>query len=108
MLSLRHIQPRFGVEEMTEKQRSEFLVKWAKRSAFTWQELTQQQKHGLGWNDLDAKAIKPSIPSSLKQNKFMVFRHERNMPFVGFKAGDTFFVLWIETKWNEVYDHGKK
>ena len=26
----------------------------------------------------------------------------------GFKAGDTFYVLWIETRYGDLYDHGKK
>lgn len=41
LLSFRHLQPRFGVDEMTEHQRSEFLRKWAKRCTYTWKELHQ-------------------------------------------------------------------
>lgn len=27
------------------------------------------------------------------------------MPFAGFKAGDTFYVLWIETRFGALYSH---
>lgn len=108
LLSFRHVQPRFGVEEMSGRQRSEFLSKWAKRCGFTWSDLGLQQKHGLGYEMLPRKQFKPSPPEALKEDKYMVFRHDGNLPFAGFKAGDTFYVLWIETKYGDLYDHGKK
>lgn len=49
--------------------------------------------------------IKPSVPEELEQDKYMVFRHHGNLPFVGFKAGDVFHVLWVEANYDDVYDH---
>lgn len=108
LLSFRHIQPRFGVDEMTERQRSEFLVKWVKRCAHTWKELLQHRKHALGFEMLPRAQFKPKPPEALEEDKYMVFRHDGNLPFAGFKAGDTFYVLWIETEYGDLYDHGKK
>lgn len=67
LLSFRHIQPRFGVEEMAERQRSEFLVKWAKRCGFTWLELQQHRKHNLGFEMLPRAQFKPQVPESLEE-----------------------------------------
>lgn len=106
LLSLRHIQPRFSVEEMSERQRSDFLVKWAKRCGFTWAELQRHQKHGLGFEMLPRKHFRPQVPESLEEDSYMVFRHGGNLPFAGFKAGDTFYVLWIEVKYGDLYKHG--
>lgn len=106
MLSLRCLQGGFGVEEMTPNQRSEFLVKWAKRSGLTWDELAKHDRHGLGYEKLPMTEIKPRVPEKYQQEKFVVFRHEGNLPFVGFRAGDVFYVLWIETKYGDLYDHG--
>lgn len=106
LLSLRHLQPRFGVEEMARDQRSEFLVKWAKRSKLSWTELRTHNKHGLGFEMLPHKAIKPSVPEVLEETKYMVFRHAGNLPVAGFRAGDTFYALWIETRYGDLYDHG--
>ena len=93
---------------MTERQRSEFLVKWVKRCEHTWQELLHHPKHGLGYEMLPKKQFKPNPPEELEKDKYLVFRHDGNLPFAGFKAGDTFYVLWIETKYGELYSHGKK
>ncbi len=35
----------------------------------------------------------------------MVFRHDGNLPFAGFKVGDTFYVLWIKTRYGDLDDH---
>lgn len=93
---------------MTERQRSEFLVKWVKRCAFTWKELQQHPRHALGFEMLPRKQIKPEPPDHLREDMYMVFRHDGNLPFVGFKAGDTFYVLWIEADYGDLYDHGRK
>ena len=106
MLSLRHLCRGFGVEEMTQNQRSEFLLKWAKRSAFTWRDLNLHRTHALGYEMLPSEQIKPCAPEALEQDRYMVFRHEGNYPFAGFKAGDTFYVLWVETQFGDLYDHG--
>jgi hypothetical protein len=104
-LSLRHLQNGYGVEELSPAQQAAFLVKWARRSAFTWKELTTHQKHGLGSEQLPSYMIKRNPPEVLAQDKYMVLRHEGNQPFVGYKIGDTFYVLWIEANYGDVYDH---
>lgn len=104
-LSLRHVQSGYGVEELSPSQQAAFLVKWAKRSVFTWKELSAHQRHGLGSEQLSATSIKRSPPEELAQDKYMALRHEGNHPFVGYKIGDTFYVLWMEADYGDVYDH---
>ena len=105
LLSFRHAQPRFGIEQLNERQRSEFLLKWFKRCAFSWTELGTHTKHGLGYEMLPKSSFRPKIPDALTRTKYMVFRHDGNLPFAGFKAGDVFYVLWVEAKFNELYKH---
>ena len=105
VLSLHHLQRGFHVEDLADDQCASFLKKWAKRSTFTWTELGTHDKHGLGFEMLPKKIMKPVPPESLQQDKYMVFRHHGNLPFVGFKAGDTFHVLWIEASYDDVYKH---
>lgn len=105
-LSLRHLQRGFGVEEMDERQRSQFLLKWAKRSMFTWDELGRHSKHGLGFEKIRKHQIKPRVPEEMSEQVYLVFRHDGNLPFVGFKAADTFYVLWIEARYGDLYDRG--
>jgi hypothetical protein len=104
-LSLRHLQSGYGVEELSQSQQAAFLIKWAKRSRFTWTELSTHHRHGLGSEQLPASSIKRVPPEQLAQDKYMVLRHEGNQPFVGYKIGDTFYVLWIEANYGDVYDH---
>lgn len=91
---------------MTPNQRSEFLIKWAKRSTLTWNDLATQDRHGLGYEKIPRSQIKPALPEMLQEDKVTVFRHEGNHPFAGFRAGDVFYVLWIEVNYGDLYDHG--
>lgn len=106
LLSFRHIHKGWGVEELEDKQRSDFLLKWAKRCGFTWKELQQHGRHGLGYEMLPAHSIYPRAPEHLAEDRYMVFRYHGNLPFAGFKAGDTFYVLWIERQYGDLYNHG--
>ncbi|PND52554.1 MULTISPECIES: hypothetical protein [Rhodococcus] len=91
---------------MSEQQCRSFLVKWEKRAKLTWTELQSHDKHGLGTEKLPSRIIKPSPPEELAQDRYTVFRHDGNLPFVGFRAGDVFHVLWIETRYSDLYNHG--
>jgi len=104
-LSLRHLQRDYGVEELSVPQRAAFLLKWAKRSQITWVDLNAHQRHGLGSEQMPASQIKPTAPQELAQERYMVFRHDGNLPFAGYRVGDTFYVLWIEAKYGDLYDH---
>lgn len=105
VLSLRHLRNGYGVEELSDQQRSEFLIKWAKRSQYTWAQLVTHPKHGLGFEFMPEKQIKKNAPENLAQDKYMVVRHQGNQPVVGFKAGDIFYALWIEATYGDIYDH---
>jgi hypothetical protein len=82
-----------------------FLTKWHKRTQLTWTQLVQHSKHGLGSEFLPRHVFKPQVPDWLSRDRYMVFRHQGNQPFAGFRAGDVFHVLWIEARYNDLYDH---
>lgn len=105
LLSLCNALSGYGIAELSERQRSEFLLKWSKRSKFTWQELVLHDKHGLGYEHLPQKKIKRKAPEHLCLDKYMVFRHDGNHSFVGYRIGDVFFMLWAEANYGDVYDH---
>ena len=105
LLSLRHVQSSHGIEAMSEKQRSEFMLKWAKRAAFTWKELTLHHRHGLGYELIPAGQFHPTAPESLKAAKYMVFRHHGNRAFAGIKINDVFYVYWLAKEYGDLYEH---
>ncbi len=106
VLCLRFVQSRFGFEELTEKQRSEFIRKWAKRAQLSWTELVQHSRKGLGFENIPAHEIKRQAPESLAAGRYLVMRHEGNHAVVGVRAGGAYRVLWIEANYGDVYDHG--
>lgn len=106
LLSFRHLRKGWGIEDLNDKQRSDFLIKWAKRCTHTWRDLRTHSRHGLGYEMIPSRSIYPNAPEELAEEKYMVFRHQGNLPFAGFKAGDTFYVLWIEKQYGDLYNHG--
>src|SRR5690606_13336006 len=48
ILCLRHLQDKFGIDQLDAQQCQEFLKKWHKRAKLTWNELNQHGKYGLG------------------------------------------------------------
>ena len=105
VLCLRHLQGGWELTSLTPKQCQEFLAKWHKRAQLSWLELHQHPKHGLGSELLDRSMFKPRVPEWLERDRYMVFRHEGNLPFAGFRTGDIFHVLWIEARYNDLCNH---
>lgn len=105
LLSFRHMRDGWGVENLNDKQRSDFLSKWVKRCGFSWRDLTTEHKHGFGYEMLPARQFHPQAPEHLQEEKYMVFRYSGKRPFAGFKAGYTFYVLWIEKEFGDLYPH---
>lgn len=107
VLSTRFLQKGWGFEEMTDETRLSFLQKWHKRSEISWKDLTSHQRHGLGSEYIPSQQIKPQVPRQFQEiEKFRVFRHHANLPFAGWKDRGIFYVLWIESRYNDLYDHG--
>lgn len=91
---------------MSPEQCQEFMVKWEKRSQLTWAELGTHSIHGLGSEKLPRSKLRVKIPEPLTQDEYRVMRHAGNLPFVGVQAADLFYVLWIECRYGDLYDHG--
>lgn len=106
LLSLRHLQPGFGIKDLSAEAAHAFVDKWAQRSQFTWGELRTHQRHGLGSEKLPSNKIKPYIPEHLRQDHYLVYRHLGNHACVGFLQNDVFCVVWIEKEYADLYDHG--
>lgn len=107
VLSTRFLQDGWGFDELTDPMRLSFLQKWHKRSAISWKELASHPRHGLGSEYIPSRQIKPRVPRQFQEvDKFRVFRHHDNLPFAGWKDRGIFYVLWIESRYNDLYDHG--
>lgn len=90
----------------------EFFQDWMKHlrlfSGMTWQMLYQAPRHGLGTEKLPLSAIKPSVPMMpMVLENFLVLRATGdNHPMIGFRRGDVFEVVFLESEFGDVYKHG--
>lgn len=108
VLSLRYLVGGWGFDPCpNDKHATDFLIKWSKRSTFTWVELLTHPRHGLGSEKIPVSQIKPTIPRKFEnESHLLVFRHHGNLPFAGVKVAGVFYLLWVEHTYGDLYDHG--
>ena len=89
-----------------------FLSRLKKYCELTWQQIYSTHKHGIGGsetlqiNELSAKA-RNKIPAGI--DKLLVLRTDgANHPFLGYRKGNVFQVVFIEYTFGDIYFHGKK
>ncbi|MDK8814747.1 hypothetical protein QP970_05150, partial [Corynebacterium sp. MSK073] len=61
--------------------------------------------HVLAPDTITLHALSKGRNTTQTDLTFRVFRHQENLPFVGWKDGGIFYVLWIETKYGDLYSH---
>lgn len=103
--SLKHLQKGYHLDDCTKEEKLAFLATLQKHSKLSWSELEQAQRHGLGKEKIERSSIKASIPSIVKEDtKLWAFRFYNKAPFVGFREGEIFHILWIDRAFT-LYDH---
>lgn len=104
---MRYLVDGWGFDQCpNDKHATAFLTKWAKRSSFMWSELLMHGRHGLGSEKLPVSQIKPNMPRKFNKQKHVhVFRHFDNLPFAGVKVSGVFYLLWVEHRYGDLYDH---
>lgn len=104
---LHHLQRDFDVHALDAAGQSAFARTLQKLSAMNWTELITSGRHGCGLEHIAASEFKPAIPARFQdQEKFTVFRYRGKLPMAGVRVADVFHVLWIEPRFNDLYDHG--
>ena len=78
-----------------------------KRKSITWNEIQQNNRHGLGHEKIAISSIKASIPKYITedQRNLLAFRFNGMKPMVGYRINNIFYVLWFDHNFS-VYDHG--
>ncbi|MEL6880569.1 MAG: hypothetical protein AAFY33_10055 [Cyanobacteria bacterium J06643_4] len=75
-------------------------------SELNWRELRAADKHGLGYEKISKKAIRPRIPLHITDDvNLIAFRFSGKKPMVGYRNGKTFYVVWLDRNFS-LYDHG--
>lgn len=88
-----------------------FLDRLKKLSALGWKEIRISKRHSFGTEKIPIKQIKPkNLPTFITPDvsHLTVFRaNGNNLPFLGIQNDIIFHVIFIETKFGDIYDHGK-
>lgn len=87
----------------------EFIFRLKKLSELGWNEIRKSAKHSFGMEKIPYHLIKPKnhLPEFVTPDaELCVFRATgSNLPFVGIQNGKIFYVIFVETKFGDVYDH---
>lgn len=74
-----------------------------------WQEINKSPRHAYGHEGISVNQIKPKLPPFVSEDveKLYAFRYQgNNLPFLALRNGDILHVIFIETKFGDIYDHG--
>lgn len=85
-----------------------FLIRLKKLSELGWKEIAKSDRKSYGTENIPLAQIHPSKPSFLTPdvNELICFRaNGDNRPFLGFRNGNIFHVIFIEANFNDIYDH---
>lgn len=104
---LRHLCQDFDVHALTNDKRADFAVALQCRATMTWRQIIMAGRHGLGSENIPRRQIRASIPAAFEDaEQFLVLRYSGMLPMVGVRVQDVFHILWIESKFGDLYNHG--
>jgi len=85
-----------------------FLMRLKELSDAGWDTIRNSNKHGYGMSPIPLHEIKPDLPKGVTPDidKLHIFRgNGNNLPFLGIQIQNIFRVIFIETKFGDIYDH---
>lgn len=101
----RHLQP---LPNKDHKFYCEFIERLKKLSNLDWKTIDVTQKHSFGTEKIPISQIKPQLPNFVTPEitHLLVFRaNGDNRPFLGLRNGSIFHIVFIEERFNDIYNH---
>jgi hypothetical protein len=87
----------------------EFIERMNKLGNLGWQGIYRADRHSYGVEKIPIKQIKvqkfPAIVTEDVQELTVLRATGSKLPFLGLRLEDTFQVIFIETKFGDIYDH---
>ncbi|MFT4204655.1 MAG: hypothetical protein QM610_12190 [Chitinophagaceae bacterium] len=87
----------------------DFIFRLRKLSELGWKEINKSSRHSFGTERLPVKSLKPDLPPIITDDvdELTVFRaNGNNLPFLGIRKSGVFHIIFIETSFGDIYDHG--
>ena len=92
--------------ECSESELAALMQQLGRLSLLSWQDVQLAPRHGLGSEKIARTSINAPIPPAATEDVkfFLSLRFQSKKPFVGFRNGYVFHVLWIDNRFR-VYGH---
>lgn len=83
------------------------MKRLCKLSELGWSGINISHRHSFGMEKLTQDMIKPQLPPIITPEvQLFAFRAAgNNLPFVGFREGKIFHIIFIETSFGDIYNH---
>lgn len=83
-----------------------FLQRLKKLCTLDWNEINKSDRHGFGYEKIPIDQIKKNISIAKDIDYLFSFRATGdNHVFSGFREGNVFKVVFIESKFGDIYNH---
>ena len=94
----------------TDCQTSDFFIKFLKRlkqlCSLNWNEINASPRHSFGYEKIPINSIKKEVCITKEINFLFAFRATGdNRAFLGFRDGDVFQVVFVESNFGDIYEH---
>jgi hypothetical protein len=88
-----------------------FILRLKELSNVGWHKIRESGRHHYGMEPIPTRDIIPQLPDFITPDitHLHVFRATRdNLPFIGLQVDNIFRILFIETKFGDIYNHRRK
>jgi hypothetical protein len=103
---LRYVDAPYCVTHCEKQDRAAFADKIRRMSQMTWRDLRMADRHKMGSETIDRKAIKRPIPNHIPEDvSFLAFRFSGMKAMVGYRIKEMFHIIWFDRDFS-LYDHG--
>lgn len=102
----KYLHRKYNVGVLSPDQRNQFLNQLYNLSQLTWNVINTSPRHGMGFEKITLKQIKPDLNPSFTEDvqHLLSFRFDGMKPFLGHRRGFILHLLFIDPNM-EVYDH---
>lgn len=107
LFCFKHLQTKSFVDCKDGSFFSNFLQRLKNLSDLGWKQISTSHRHAYGMEKIHQEQIKPQLPGIITPDvPLFAFRAVgNNLPFVGFREGNIFHILFIETSFGDIYNH---
>ncbi len=101
----KYLVKKWDLNECDKEEKAALIDKLSLLSQLDWTDIHIAPRHGNGTEEISRNAIKAGIPSMISNDtKIYAIRFSGKKPFLGYKSGFIFHIIWIDNKF-KLYSH---